>query len=118
MTPPTVSVAIATYNRSRMVCEAIESALAQTLPPMEICVVDDASTDTTWAALQSVAARNARVRIFQQEKNTGGVGNWNAAIGHTQGDYIAWCSDDDRFLPGHLEASAGYLEQNPEIGMA
>ena len=35
----------------------------------------------------------------------------------TAGDYIAWCSDDDRFLPDHLEASAAYLETHPLVGM-
>ncbi len=35
----------------------------------------------------------------------------------TRGDLIAWCSDDDRFLPGHLEASVGFLKAHPEIGM-
>ncbi len=43
--------------------------------------------------------------------------NWNFAIGRTDGDYIAWCSDDDRFTPGHLKASIAYLETHPEIGL-
>jgi glycosyltransferase involved in cell wall biosynthesis len=114
---PTVSVAIATYNRAAMVCQGIEAALGQTQTPFEVCVADDASTDGTWPALQEFARREPRLRVFRHEKNTGGVGNWNFAIAQTSGDYIAWCSDDDRFLPDHLAASIEYLETHSEIGL-
>jgi len=113
----TVSVAIATYNRAGMVRQAIEAALEQTRPPDEIVVADDASTDATWAALTELADHESRVRIFERERNSGGVENWSFAIGQTSGDYIAWCSDDDRFMPGHLEASVAYLEAHPEVGL-
>jgi glycosyltransferase involved in cell wall biosynthesis len=117
MITPTVSVSIATYNRALMVCQGIEAALQQTLAPLEICVADDASTDDTWAALDGISRREPRVRAFRHTRNTGGVGNWNFAIEQTRGDYIAWCSDDDRFLPDHLAASIAYLEAHPEIGL-
>jgi glycosyltransferase involved in cell wall biosynthesis len=100
-----------------MVSQAIEAALVQTLAPLEICVADDASTDGTWLALEEVSRRVPQVRIFRHQRNTGGVGNWNFAIAQTSGDYIAWCSDDDRFLPDHLAASVEYLEAHPEIGL-
>jgi len=100
-----VSVAIATYNRAAMVQQAIEAALDQSRPPDEIVVADDASTDSTWAALTELAGGEPRVRIFERERNSGGAENWSFAIGQTRGDYIAWCSDDDRFTSGHLEAS-------------
>ncbi|MEO8097084.1 MAG: glycosyltransferase family 2 protein [Acidobacteriota bacterium] len=111
-----VSVAIATYNRASMVRESVQAALTQELFATEICVADDASSDHTWSALTALA-QNPRVRIFRQEKNTGGVENWNFAIRQTTGDYIAWCSDDDRYLPGHLDASIAFLEAHPQIGM-
>ena len=111
-----VSVAIATYNRATMVREGIEAALAQSVDA-EIVVADDASTDDTWPMLTDLAARESRVRVFRHDSNTGGVENWNFAIRQTTGDYIAWCSDDDRFLPGHLEASLATLGAHPEIGL-
>jgi glycosyltransferase involved in cell wall biosynthesis len=114
---PAVSVAIATYNRAAMVRQAVEAALGQTLPPLEVCVADDASTDATWPALKALAAADPRVRIFRHSKNTGGVENWNFVIRQTHGAYIAWCSDDDRFLPQHLERAVAYLEAHPGIGL-
>ncbi len=114
---PTISVAIATYNRAAMVRQAVEAALAQTLAPLEVVVTDDASTDATWETLSALAASDARVRVFRREQNSGGVGNWNYAIEETRGSYIAWCSDDDRHVPDHLEASVAYLEAHPEVGL-
>lgn len=113
---PDVSVAIATFNRASMVRQAIDAALAQTHPPLEVCVSDDASTDGTWPALTAVAAQDPRVRVTRLPQNSGGVENWNHAIRQTSGRYIAWCSDDDRFLPEHLAQSITYLETHPETG--
>jgi glycosyltransferase involved in cell wall biosynthesis len=116
MSTPTVSVSIATYNRATMVHQGIDAALAQTLRPLEIVVADDASTDGTWQMLSELSGQDPTVRAFRHEKNTGGVENWNFAIRQTGGDYIAWCSDDDRFLPDHLAASVKFLEAHPEVG--
>ena len=102
-----ISVAIATYNRAAMARQAVEAALAQSRAPDEIVVADDASTDDTGQVLDRLSTCDARVRVIRQPVNSGGVANWNAAMAATRGDLIAWCSDDDRFLPGHLEASAG-----------
>ena len=110
-------MAIATYNSAGMVRQAIEAALAETRPPDEIVVADDASTDATWAALTGLAGRVPSLKIFRRERNSGGAENWTFAINQTRGDYIAWCSDDDRFTPGHLEASVAYLEAHPEVGL-
>ncbi len=57
----TVSVVIATYNRAAMVRQAIESALAQSRPPDEIVVSDDASTDDTPEVLSELAAAHPKL---------------------------------------------------------
>lgn len=112
-----ISVAIATYNRAAMAREAIAAALAQSRAPDEIVVADDASTDGTCSELDRWSRRDARIRVIRQAANSGGVANWNAAMRAASGDFIAWCSDDDRFMPDHLKASLDYLETHPEIGM-
>jgi glycosyltransferase involved in cell wall biosynthesis len=113
----TVSVAIATYGRAAMVRQAVVAALAQTCPPAEIIVSDDASPDQTLAVLEQLARSNPSVHILRQARNTGGVPNWNAALLEASGDFLALCSDDDRFLEDHLEASLAYLEAHPEVGL-
>jgi len=112
-----LSVAIATYNRVAMVPGSIAAALLQSRAPDEIVVADDASTDGTRPVLDDWSRSDGRVRVIRQTVNSGGVANWNAAMAAASGDFIAWCSDDDRFLPDHLKASLDYLETHPEIGM-
>ena len=60
ISPPGVSVIITTYNYSRFVGAAIESVLKQTLPPAEIVVVDDGSTDDTRSAVEPYLDRGVR----------------------------------------------------------
>jgi glycosyltransferase involved in cell wall biosynthesis len=100
-----------------MVREAIEAALSQTRPPEEIIVSDDASPDQTLAVLEQLARSHSGLGIVRQTHNTGGVPNWNAALNAASGEFLAWCSDDDRFLTDHLEASLAYLEAHPGVGM-
>jgi glycosyltransferase involved in cell wall biosynthesis len=113
----TVSVVIATYNRSDLVREAIQAAQSQSQPPQQIVVLDDASTDATHETLARLAAIDPRLQIYRRASNSGGVAAWNEAIGHAWGDLIAFCADDDRLLPDHLEASAAYLDQHPATGL-
>ena len=113
----TVSVAIATYNRSVMVREAIQAALAQTRKPDEIVVIDDASTDTTWDELNGLASAYPCLRIHRRRTNSGGAGSCKEAAGKARGDFIAFCADDDRFLREHLATSCSYLEEHPETGL-
>lgn len=100
-----------------MVEQAVRAALDQSLAPAEIIVADDASTDHTGEVLERLAAGDPRVRVIRQQSNTGGIYNANRAMEAARGELIAWCSDDDRFLPGHLEASAAYLAAHPEVGL-
>jgi glycosyltransferase involved in cell wall biosynthesis len=113
----TVSVVIATFNRAGMVRQAIQAALAQSRPPEEIVVLDDASTDATPETLAEMAALHRRLRVFRRASNSGGVEAWNEAAAQAHGDYIAFCADDDRFLREHLEASLAYLEDHPQAGL-
>jgi glycosyltransferase involved in cell wall biosynthesis len=110
-------VAIATYNRAAMVPSAIQAALAQSRAPVEVVVSDDASSDDTLHVLARLAGADPRVKLLRQKTNSGGVRNWNYAIAATCGDLIAWCSDDDCYRAGHLQASAAYLEAHPEVGL-
>jgi glycosyltransferase involved in cell wall biosynthesis len=113
----TLSVVIATYNRAPMVREAVLAALAQSRAPDEIIVSDDASTDETLEVIEQLARSDSRVRLLRQDRNSGGIQNWNVAMAAAKGDLIAWCSDDDRYLPGHLQVSVAYLEAHPEIAL-
>ena len=112
-----VSIVTGTWNRFDLVCQMIESALNQTYPIHEIIVVDDCSPDDAYSRLLAKYRTNAKVKVFTQLVNTGGVPNWNAAINYAQGDWIAWCSDDDQLFKDHIENCMSYIEQNPDVSV-
>src|SRR5437588_13065345 len=94
-----ISVVIPTYNYGQYIDAAIQSALAQSLPPDEIIVVDDGSTDDT----ESIVSRfNGKVKLVRQH-NLGPSAARNAGAALAQGDYVAFCDADDMCLPTKLQ---------------
>jgi glycosyltransferase involved in cell wall biosynthesis len=113
---PRVSVIIPTFNRARMVCEAIDSVLAQTMREFELIVVDDGSTDDTTAVVRSRYAGEPRLRHFAKEN--GGTGRAREhGLGHARGEYVALLDDDDLFLPRHLESQVAYLDAHADVDL-
>ena len=102
-----ISVIIPVYNGANYVREAIDSVLHQTLDDYELIVVDDGSTDDTPAIVQSYGVGLTYIR----QKNQGVAAALNNGIGHSQGNYIAWLSHDDVFLPNKLECQIQFLKR-------
>lgn len=96
------SVVIPTYNRAALVRRAIESALMQSLPPREVIVVDDGSTDDTEAILSEFGKR---IRYVQQS-NQGCSAARNCGVANSASDWIAFLDSDDCWAPEHLERMA------------
>lgn len=100
---PRVSVIVPAYNASGFLVRALNSALAQTMPDLEVIVVDDASSDTTLPMARAVAARDPRVRVLHNEHNLGMYPTYNRAIDAAKGEWIAALDADDVWLPERLE---------------
>lgn len=94
----TVSVVVPTYNRADLIGETLERILAQTVPPAEVIVVDDGSTDDTPAVL---ARFGARIRVERIE-NSGEIDARNHGIRLARGTLIAFCDSDDLWEADHL----------------
>src|SRR5262244_3089429 len=84
---PTVSVCIPTYNRAKLLRQAIGSVLEQTFQDFEIIVYDNASTDDTAAVAESFSEE--RIRYFRNTRNLGHRENWKRCFRAARGDYIA-----------------------------
>ena len=106
--PELVSVIIPTYNRSKLVTRAVESALQQTYPNCEIIVVDDGSTDDTREILGSY---KDRIKYIYQENSGQGVAR-NTGIRAARGKWIAFLDSDDIWLPEKLSRQMEILTRS------
>jgi glycosyltransferase involved in cell wall biosynthesis len=110
--PPqaSISVIVPTFNSARFIREALDSILAQSLPPQQIIVVDDGSTDDT----ADVVARYRDRRIqYIRQPHSGVASARNAGLDAARGEYIAFLDADDRWRPIFLELMHAYLSENP-----
>jgi glycosyltransferase involved in cell wall biosynthesis len=108
-----VSVIIPSYNSAAYLPEAIESALGQTVPPLEVIVVNDGSTDGTARILDQY---RGRIRSIFQE-NRGLSAARNRGIAAARGDLIAFLDADDIWLPEKLEQQLACLAMHPRAGL-
>ena len=114
--PPLVSVIIPAFQAAGTLGRALDSALAQDYPALEVIVIDDGSTDNTRQVVAPYMARDARVRYFWQTNQGIGAAR-NLAVAHAQGEYLALLDADDEWRPGKLRLQAEVLRQQPAIGL-
>ena len=108
-----VSVILPTFNGQKYIAEAIESALAQTLAPHEIIVVDDGSTDGTE---NIVRGYGSKVHYIYQE-NKGVSGAYNTGIAVASGNYIAFLEHDDVWAPEKNASQVQCFEADGQLCM-
>ena len=109
---PAVSVIVPAYNVEAYLPEAVESSIAQTVPPIEVIVVNDGSTDGTGAVADAVAREHAVVRVIHQENGGPAVAR-NTAIAVATGEYLVFLDADDAMAPDRIEYQVGYLLAHP-----
>lgn len=107
-----VSVVLPTYNRSRFICESVESALNQTWRNIELIVVDDGSTDNT-AEILSRYKNDIRLKYHYQD-NMGQSAARNYGISLARGHYISFLDSDDVWIADKLEKQLEATVNNPE----
>lgn len=107
---PVVSAVIPTYNRAHVICDAVDSVLAQSYPHIETIVVDDGSKDDTLARL---AQYGDRIRVVSQA-NAGPAAARNRGIAMAQGELIAFLDSDDLWLPEKTERQVALLARAGE----
>lgn len=108
-----VSVVIPTFNGSRYLRETIDSALAQTIPPHEVIVVDDGSSDGTPGLVRGYATP---VRLVEQA-NAGTAAARNTGLQAATGDFVAFLDHDDCWRPDKLRLQAAALQATGADGV-
>lgn len=100
---PLVSIIMPAFRAETSVEVAADSILRQSWANLELLIVDDASDDGTWAALQRLAARDSRVRIRRNSRNLGPYVSKNLALREARGEYVTGHDADDWAHPQRVE---------------
>jgi teichuronic acid biosynthesis glycosyltransferase TuaG len=87
--------------------ECLDSVFGQTLPPIEVFIVDDNSDEATRAFLQALPYPVKTIRL---QETAGAAGARNVGVAHARGNYIAFLDDDDAWEPSKLQMQTDYLK--------
>lgn len=111
-----ISVIIPTRNRSARLAQALADARRQTLEPLEVIVIDDASSDDTQAVLASLARPG--LRVIRSEQCLGAARARNVGIAAARGSLVAFLDDDDRWHEDKLAVQVAALcAAPPAVGL-
>lgn len=111
-----ITVLLSTYNGCRYLNSQIESLVHQTYPNLDILVRDDGSTDSTLEFLKTEQA-NAKLDILGNHNNLGVTGSFFELLRHAaliDTEYVAFCDQDDIWLPTKIEAAISALSSFPD----
>lgn len=109
-----VAVIIPARNAAAHIARAIHSAATQSLPPREIIVVDDASSDDTGAVVEELRLPSVRF-LRRSAPGPGGYAARNAGVRAATSRWVAFLDADDEWSSDHLQAIARATEANPAV---
>jgi len=105
-----------TFNRANHIENAVKSVLSQSFENWELIIVDDGSTDNTFATLDPYINRFANIR-YMKHKNRKAALSRNAGIQASVGRYITFLDSDDIYLDNHLETRKALIENMQEVSL-
>lgn len=112
-----ISVLMPTYNVEKYVEEAVRSILDQTWKNFELIIVDDCSTDKTFAILQKLAQEDLRIKLYRNEANLKICKTLNRAWSYATGNYIARMDGDDVSTPDRFQVLMNFLYTHKKCGL-
>lgn len=117
MGKPLVSVLIPCYNVEAYVEESVSSIINQTYTDLEIIVINDCSTDRTKEILESLAQRDTRIKVFNNDTNLKLIETLNRGVSLCNGEYIARLDADDIAFPERIEKQVAFMEDHPDYSI-
>lgn len=116
-TKASVSVIIPCYNSSNTITRAVTSVFSQTVSPLEIILIDDASQDTTLEMLYAIQVEHGEdwVKVIPLKENRGPSAARNTGWEQAKAEYIAFLDADDSWHPQKVEIQYGWMKKNPSI---
>ncbi|MBQ8432689.1 MAG: glycosyltransferase [Clostridia bacterium] len=117
MSTPTIAILLATYDpREDWLVELLQSLNAQTYPSLKLYVRDDASPNYPLERLEALLKKHVTAFPFvlhRNANNLGSNGTFGALVEDCQEPYVAFCDQDDIWLPNKLENTLGLLLSSP-----
>lgn len=110
--PDLVSVIVPAWNAERTLERAVRSIQQQTYQNLEIIVVDDGSTDATWALAQRLQTADTRIKTIHRTMNGGVSAARNEALRAARGDFIYLVDSDDSVAAAAIETMLRLLREN------
>jgi glycosyltransferase involved in cell wall biosynthesis len=110
---PVLSIVIPAYNNTHYLPECIRSITAQEVTDLEIIVVDDASTDATYATVQELAQADSRIMALRHTSNQGTLAARTTGVAASTGDYVMLVDQDDELAPGALQQLLATAQAHP-----
>jgi glycosyltransferase involved in cell wall biosynthesis len=118
MTPPLVSVIMASHNAEDFIREALDSVLAQSYEALEIIVIDDHSSDGTPEIVDSYSKQAPdRIRWTHKRVREGPCRARNDALAVARGPLVCWMDHDDIWMPTKVEQQVRLMEQRVDVGL-
>ena len=114
---PLVTIVLQTYNRRKMLEDALESAVNQTYENIEILVGDNCSEDDTEKYCLDEAKKDTRIKYFRHKENIGMVGNANFLLDRVSGEYFIFLNDDDWLDLDYVEKCINFINNKPDYSM-
>ncbi|MBI4676449.1 MAG: glycosyltransferase family 2 protein [Elusimicrobia bacterium] len=112
-----ISVVVPNYNHARYLGESLDAIARQSTPPLEVLVVDDASTDDSVAVIESFVRRYPFITLLRHEVNQGVFGALRTGWRRCRGDYVSFIAADDVVRPGLFEKCLSLLARHPQAGL-
>lgn len=113
---PRLTIVIPTLNRAYCVGHAIESALSQNYPDLEIIVSNNGSTDNTREVLEQYC--DPRLRIIHREQTIPADAHGNFLLAEAKGEFFLGLSDDDYLEPEFAARIIDMFDRLPELAFA
>ena len=111
---PGFSVVIPLYNKAGQIAMTLASVMAQTVPPREVIVIDNGSTDGSVEAVTALA--HPLVRLLREDQRGPGPAR-NRGIAEARGEWIAFLDADDLWAPNHLEVLRELTLRHPDCAL-
>ena len=112
----TISVVIPTYNYGHYISRSIDSVIEQTVPPVEIIIIDDGSTDNTEEIISKDYNDHGKIKYIKK-KNGGPASARNLGIENAAGEFVLLLDADDKLQPNTIELLTEKIEMFPLADM-